>query len=43
VAKEVGYSGGSYFIKVFRKWVGFSPGEFRSGRELVGLQHMKFD
>ncbi|XEC92997.1 helix-turn-helix domain-containing protein [Paenibacillus tarimensis] len=43
VAKEVGYAGGSYFIKVFRQRVGFTPGEFRAGRELVGLQRIKFD
>lgn len=43
IAREIGYSGGSYFIKVFRSWVGFSPGEFRAGRELVGLRRMKFD
>ncbi|MGY4763620.1 helix-turn-helix domain-containing protein [Paenibacillus caseinilyticus] len=43
VAKAVGYSGGSYFSRVFREWVGFSPGDFRSGREVTALQHVTFD
>lgn len=34
IAAEVGYSSGSYFIKVFRKLTGQTPGSFRSGREL---------
>ncbi|MCZ8518574.1 MULTISPECIES: AraC family transcriptional regulator [Paenibacillus] len=43
VAKAVGYSGGSYFSRVFREWVGFSPGDFRSGREVTALEHVTFD
>ncbi|NMO94318.1 AraC family transcriptional regulator [Paenibacillus lemnae] len=43
IAREIGYSSGSYFIKVFRKWVGYPPGEVRDGREIVGFHHLKFD
>jgi AraC-like DNA-binding protein len=34
VAASVGYSSGSYFIKVFRKLTGQTPARFRSSREL---------
>lgn len=34
VASAVGYSSGSYFIKVFRKLTGQTPARFRSGSEL---------
>jgi AraC-like DNA-binding protein len=43
IAKKIGYSNGSYFIKVFRLWIGFPPGEFRSGRDLASVNQMKFD
>jgi AraC family transcriptional regulator, arabinose operon regulatory protein len=43
VAKEIGYSGSSYFIKVFSRWVGFTPAEFRLSRGVVHVQQMKFD
>lgn len=43
VAKEVGYAGSSYFIKVFQKWVGFTPGEFRLHRSMVGMERITFD
>jgi AraC-like DNA-binding protein len=43
VAKEIGYSNGSYFIKVFRQWTGFCPGEFRNGEEMVSFSQMTFD
>lgn len=32
VAHMVGYSGSNYFCKVFRKVLGFSPGNFKSGK-----------
>ncbi|MBB6670233.1 helix-turn-helix domain-containing protein [Cohnella nanjingensis] len=34
IASAVGYSSGSYFIKVFRKLTGQTPGQFREGRQL---------
>lgn len=43
IAREIGFSSSSYFIKVFRKWTGFSPGEFRSGRALTSFSHLTFD
>ncbi|MFC4319980.1 AraC family transcriptional regulator [Litchfieldia salsa] len=43
IAKKIGYSSGSYFIKVFRQWIGFPPGEFRLGRDLASVSHLKFD
>lgn len=43
IARQVGYSNGSYFIKVFRDWIGFSPGEFRLGKNLAFLDDLKFD
>jgi AraC-like DNA-binding protein len=43
IAKKVGYANGSYYIKVFRQWVGFPPGEFRLGRDLTLLNELKFD
>lgn len=32
IAKQVGYANGNYFIKVFQKKIGQSPGQFRAGR-----------
>lgn len=43
VAKEVGYSGSSYFIKVFHKAVGFTPGEFRQSGSVVHMERITFD
>ncbi|MFS0881350.1 AraC family transcriptional regulator [Metabacillus niabensis] len=43
IAKLIGYSNGSYFIKVFRKWLGFSPGEFRDGKDIASVNQLKFD
>jgi two-component system response regulator YesN len=30
IAEKVGYKNSKYFLKVFKKWVGTTPGEFRS-------------
>lgn len=38
IARKIGYASGSYFIKVFRHWVGFPPGEFRLGRGIAPVQ-----
>ncbi|WP_248924642.1 helix-turn-helix domain-containing protein [Paenibacillus hamazuiensis] len=35
IAASVGFAGGNYFSKVFRHWVGLSPGKFRSEQELA--------
>lgn len=43
IAQLIGYSNGSYFIKVFRQWVGFTPGEFRNGREVASASQVTFD
>lgn len=43
IAKLVGYSNGSYFIKVFRQWIGYPPGEFRQGKEITSFNHFTFD
>jgi AraC-like DNA-binding protein len=43
IARQIGYSSGSYFSKVFRERVGFSPSEFREARGLTPVKQMKFD
>lgn len=43
IAERVGYSGGSYFIKVFRKMTGLTPGSFRSDQGLMTFSRMFFD
>jgi AraC-like DNA-binding protein len=43
IAEQVGYASSSYFIKVFRSWVGFSPGEFRSGKDLLLINEFRFN
>jgi AraC-like DNA-binding protein len=43
IARQIGYANGSYFIKVFRDWIGFSPGQFRLGKDLAFLNELKFD
>jgi len=43
IAQQVGYSSGSYFIKVFRQWIGFSPGEFRAGRDLTFVNRLELN
>ncbi|KKI91974.1 hypothetical protein WQ54_11820 [Bacillus sp. SA1-12] len=43
IAREIGYSTGSYFIKVFRQWLGFPPGEFRLGKDLAYVNQFTFD
>lgn len=43
IAERVGYSGGSYFIRVFRKMTGRTPGSFRSEEGQLTLSRMFFD
>ena len=43
VAVEVGYSTGSYFIKVFQKLTGQTPGSFRSGAGSLKYNRLFFD
>lgn len=43
IAESVGYSGGSYFIKVFRKTTGTTPGHFRSGKGQLTMNRLFFD
>jgi len=43
IAERVGYSSGSYFIKVFRKLTGCTPGEFRSGHGQMTIHRMLFN
>ncbi|WP_058302987.1 helix-turn-helix domain-containing protein [Gorillibacterium timonense] len=43
IAEQVGYSGGSYFIKVFRNLTGLTPGNFRSGEGTLTYSRLFFD
>ncbi|WP_127530152.1 helix-turn-helix transcriptional regulator [Paenibacillus kobensis] len=43
IAEQIGYSGGSYFIKVFRKFTGHTPGSFRSGEGQLTYSRIFFD
>jgi len=43
IAERVGYSGGSYFIKVFRKMTGLTPGSFRCEQGQMTFSRMFFD
>jgi len=43
IAERVGYSGGSYFIKVFRRMTGLTPGRFRSEEGQLTFSRMFFD
>ena len=40
IAEAAGYANGNYFAKVFRHWVGTSPGKYRSGKELAAADHL---
>jgi AraC family transcriptional regulator, arabinose operon regulatory protein len=40
IALHVGYANGNYFSKVFRHWVGTSPGRYRSGRDPDSADHL---
>lgn len=40
IAEAVGYDNGNYFSKVFRQWVGISPGKYRSGKEVAAADHL---
>jgi AraC-like DNA-binding protein len=43
VASEVGYSSGSYLIKVFRRLTGQTPGGFRTGTETLLYNRLFFN
>ncbi len=43
IAKLVGYSNGNYFIKVFHKRIGMSPGQFRESKYTVPVDHVMTD
>lgn len=43
IAVEIGYSTGSYFIKVFHKLTGQTPGSFRSGNSSLPYNRLFFD
>ncbi|MDN4068814.1 AraC family transcriptional regulator [Paenibacillus vini] len=43
IACNVGFSGGSYFIKVFHGIVGCSPGEFRKEKSHLAFHRLFFD
>ena len=40
IGKMVGYSNGNYFCKVFRSYLGKSPGEFRAQQNLMPFTHV---
>ncbi|MGG4552121.1 helix-turn-helix domain-containing protein [Paenibacillus humicus] len=43
IAGKVGYSSGSYYIKVFQKFTGQTPGSFRSGSHALQYNRLFFD
>jgi AraC-like DNA-binding protein len=43
IARRIGYSSGSYFIKVFKGLTGLTPGAFRSGDESLLFNRLFFD
>jgi AraC family transcriptional regulator of arabinose operon len=43
IADQIGYASGSYFSKVFRSRVGFTPGEFRLAKGLPSIDRLSFD
>ncbi|MUT67171.1 AraC family transcriptional regulator [Paenibacillus sp. NEAU-GSW1] len=43
VARSAGFANGSYFSKVFRRWTGFTPGEFRKAEEMPSIDRFMFD
>jgi AraC-like DNA-binding protein len=43
IARRIGYSSGSYFIKVFRGLTGMTPGAFRSGHESLLYNRLFLD
>ncbi|TYP73943.1 AraC family transcriptional regulator [Paenibacillus methanolicus] len=43
IATECGFASGSYFSKVFRQWVGCTPGEYRLGRDVLAARRLTFD
>lgn len=40
IAHQVGYANGNYFCKIFRKYVGCSPGTFRKGDTIVSTSKL---
>jgi AraC-like DNA-binding protein len=43
ISRNVGYSNGNYFNKVFRQIVGTSPGQFRKSKYTVPVDHLITD
>jgi AraC-like DNA-binding protein len=43
IALRTGYANDNYFNKVFRKLTGVSPGQFRSSKETVPVDHISFN
>ncbi|MDQ0900980.1 AraC family transcriptional regulator [Paenibacillus sp. V4I7] len=43
IAQQIGYSSGSYFIKVFRRLTKLTPGAFRSGHESLLYNRLFFN
>lgn len=43
IAVKVGYAGGNYFCKAFRRTVGTSPGAFRSGKDMPPVDRIRID
>lgn len=42
IAVMVGYANASYFIKVFKQWIGYPPGEFRQGENHIPFTEIMF-
>jgi len=43
IAKSVGYANGNYFNKVFRSFIGVSPGRYRSGKTFLPFDQVITD
>lgn len=43
IAKRVGYANGNYFNKVFHKWVGMPPGQFRESKYAMPVDYILID
>lgn len=43
ISRQVGYSNGNYFCKVFSKRVNMSPGQFRQSKNTVPVDHILTD
>ncbi|WP_462409546.1 helix-turn-helix domain-containing protein [Neobacillus sp. Marseille-QA0830] len=43
VAQRVRYANGNYFSKLFRSYLGISPGKYRNNKSFVLVDHLILD